>query len=420
MRCSLLTLALLVAITARADDFGLRRVLLRPVITATGIVDLEISTQGPQPSDWNVPAHWTVQVTCGGANPASVTFSPASPADLLYDTSTSIVTIHAPVASFAGIDPATATISVVFVSGGRVYSATQRPPAKRITAAKARQDADIYLAGSFLAGVATKPIWMIDAKVGYADQLGKNANVRLGVYGELSTNTDTKAPNDRAEIDPDSIRAYTKIFGSHYVGGPSLYSINWEVQPAGGEFTRDNPSSNFVSGGRLRFIMPLGGLPVDFAPVIGGELGHNLNKPPTLFDLPVNLGNYNAIARLLGGADANYYVFRPRDKISGDDPYRFVFSASWLARVPFAAEPFTTAEFVTGSDGTVKRQKIVRMRQNTRHYVQANGTWNLTKLLGVQIQYRYGSLPPLFVLVNHQATIGFVLKGKVASSHSFQ
>jgi hypothetical protein len=87
-----------------------------------------------------------------------------------------------------------------------------------------------------LAGVATKPICTIDAKLGYAVPLAQDANTRIGIYGEISTNTDTKPPNDRSEIDPDSITAYIRIFGSRHIGSLILYGIDCQLQPAGGEF----------------------------------------------------------------------------------------------------------------------------------------------------------------------------------------
>jgi hypothetical protein len=241
----------------------------------------------------------------------------------------------------------------------------------------------------------------------------------MGIYAEMKTNTDTKPPNDRSTIDPDSIVAYTKLFGIKNLGSHTLHGFKWEFQPAGGEFTRENTNSNFISAGKLRLDLPFR-FGADFLPMVGTELGVNLNKPATLFDRPADLGRYNNIARLLGGADANYYAFRPNKQISEDDPYIFTFSASWQARIPFTPEPFTTAQFLPDDTGKISRQKVVSLRQNTRHYVQVDATWNVTKLIGIQAEYKYGSLPPLFELVNHQATIGFVFKGTYTGSHSVQ
>jgi hypothetical protein len=75
---------------------------------------------------------------------------------------------------------------------------------------------------------------------------------------------------------------------------------------------------------------------------------------------------------------------------------------------------------VDSTTGKPARQKVVSMRQNTRHNVSADINWNATKLLGLQLGYKFGSLPPLFEFVDHQVTIGLVFKAKFAKWHSVQ
>jgi len=95
-------------------------------------------------------------------------------------------------------------------------------------------------------------------------------------------------------------------------------------------------------------------------------------------------------------------------------------SASWLARVPFTDEPFTTAAYLPDpTDATmITRQEVVSLRRNTRHYVQVDAAWNVTKLFGVQAEYKYGSLPPMFELVSHQVSVGLLFKASYAKDHS--
>ncbi len=81
-------------------------------------------------------------------------------------------------------------------------------------AAKGKDDADLYLFGSYLAGFSTKPIYVIDAKLNWAPEITKGTPDPVakkkpgtgwfaGAKSSLSINTDTKAPNDRTEVDPE-------------------------------------------------------------------------------------------------------------------------------------------------------------------------------------------------------------------------
>lgn len=414
-----------------AETFGL--ILVNASEVSGPNVIISVLHKGPPHPLFRIltpaPEFWRLIVTSSGDKPLQRT---ATPSKAEYNGSLKTIILTVPLANLVGIvQPEEASWKVDFLTPERIFTATQEEKKKEgsFISAKARKDADFYLAGSYLTGVATKPIWMIDLKAGYSDIVSniplisslipiKSANVRAGIYTELSTNTDGKPPNDRTEIDPDSIRAYAKFSGIRQVSWGPLYGLKWEIQPAGGEFSRQTTSSNIVAGGKLRFIMTFPNQRFNLIPLIGTELGQNLNKPRKLFDRTVDLSHYDGIRRALAGAEANHYVFRRI--VTEDDPYSFVFGVSWVARVPFSVEPFTRTEFLPDKAGNIKRQKVVSLRQNTRHYVEATATWNTTKLLGFQLQYKYGSQPPLFQFVNHQVTIGLVLKGKFAGSHSSQ
>jgi hypothetical protein len=196
--------------------------------------------------------------------------------------------------------------------------------------------------------------------------------------------------------------------------------LKWEVQPVGGEFSRKYPASNLISGGRVRFVKVPAAQKrwgADLIPSLGFEGGKNLNKPSVLFMRPVDLHAYNAIARLRAGADANLYWFR---RVSTpDDTYAFTLNGSWVARVPFTAEPFTTTAYLPDpTDATmITRQQVVGMRKNTRHYVKVDAAWNVTKLFGLQAEYKYGSLPPLFEFVSHQVSVGLLFKATYQKNH---
>ena len=304
--------------------------------------------------------------------------------------------------------------SVVFLGSGEFLAKTQDPTATTIpttivastkkifTPAKARDDADIYISGSVLAGQGTKPIYMLDAKVNFAPPISKN-DLRFGIYSEIQSNANATPPNNRSTIDPDSITASATL-------NQLRKSFYWELKPAGGEFSRKYPESNFVSSGTVawwRDSKNVAGGWFVFYPSIGFEAGKNLNKPTILFKQPADLSRYDAIARIVPTVQAEYFVWS-----SKDNP-KATINGSYQVRLLLADEPFTTYEYYTKPDGTRDRTQFVSMRNNARHWVNAGVTWNVSDYVGLTAQYKFGSIPPLFELVSHQVSLGVVFKSKL-------
>jgi hypothetical protein len=311
-----------------------------------------------------------------------------------------------------GEDPRSLKWSVLYLGSGD-FQIAQGPsktpaslpglpqPAKEVFGeAESRDKADLYLSGNVLAGVGTKPIYTLDAKVNIAPPLHWHG-VRAGVYGEIQSNANSEPPNDKSEVDPDSIRAYATVNG---LFGKSLY---WDIRPAGGEFSRKYPASSFVSAANFAWWFdptPVKGGWLTFYPSLGTELGMNLNKPATLFSQPSQLARFDAIRRLVPGMNATYRLWGKKDSPA------LTFTGTYQARVLFADEPFTTLEYYTTTTGTRQREKVARLRGNTRHWVEGTATWNINEYFGVMAQYKYGSLPPLFQLIQQQVTFGLVFK----------
>lgn len=321
-------------------------------------------------------------------------------------------------ASISSKDPKSLNWTVAYVGEKGLSLATHdSEQAPGLKPAKDRADADLYAAGTFVAGQGTKPLYIADIKVNILKTLpGKTT--RVGVSAEMLTNTGTEVPVNRSEVDPDSIKGALTLQGLHAPDHLFLGLFNglfWDLRPVAGEFARKYPESNITTEGALRFTLkPIKFLPKKkdsgffwFNPKVGYEIGHNLNKPRQLFKRPVDLQNYNAIARALVGADAGYVIFG-----SGDDP-KVQVTASYQGRILFADEPFTTVQDVPNAQGVVQRTKVVDMRSNMRHFTKNAIVWNATKLIGFTIEHRYGSLPPLFERVRNQFTLGFVFKAKL-------
>jgi hypothetical protein len=375
-------------------------------------------------------AYWRVQVSDSHGNRKAI--QPVDQAQ--YRSKAGSVFLTFPASKIGSIKASDASWTAAFLAPDTTLtSAPDGGKTGALGQAKSRDDADLYVSGTYIAGVGTKPIWGIDAKAGYSDApekvpvvnwLVKSSppNLRFGIYGEMTTNPDTQAPVDRTQVDPDSIAAYTTLFQTvRLPQNAFFYGLKWEVQPVGGEFSRKYPASNLISGGRVRFVKVLAAQKrwgADLIPSLGFEGGKNLNKPGVLFMRPVDLHAYNAIARLRAGADANLYWFR---RVSTpNDTYAFTLNGSWVARVPFTAEPFTTTAYLPDpTDATmITRQQVVAMRKNTRHYVKVDAAWNVTKLFGLQAEYKYGSLPPLFEFVSHQVSVGLLFKATYQKNHS--
>jgi hypothetical protein len=404
-----------------AADFSLVRVNQRVVVTGD-LVTLRISTAGPPPPDVAQPSNWVVQATDltthestritrfgtqGQAMP--VRYEPATKQVVLDIDRTLLPT------SLAGL-----LWDAVFLGNGKfLASSSKAPESGTFKEADGRDDADLYLSGSFLTGQGTSPIWMIDAKGTIA--FPAKAKWRFGVMGDIKINPDTKAPVAHTEVNPDSISVYGQIDGTIPKGSKLIYGYRPVFKPIGKEYAADKPDGNVMTAGQLTALSRpkyFGSDALVLDPVLGYEIGENTEKPATLFNRPVDLSRYNHIRRTLAGATATYYIFQP--EAEPDYLYRWTFSFAWQARVLFADEPFVRSVLLPDDTGKISAQKILSMRRNPRHNINASVTWNLSKLFGLQAQYSYGSLPPLFEFVRPQVTIGLTFKTKYRTADSLR
>lgn len=402
-------------LTASAATFTLEK-LSPPTPGCGNTCALTLTTSGPPPptSTLTSTANWPVRVLeKQGDAFVPIPFMVTSIAAISSGIGAEQTVIFSfPETILAGRNPRLLKWSIVYLGSGDFQTASYTPPKGSTPAnphpttfrapAKNRDEADLYLAGSALFGQGTKPLYMIDAKITLAPPLHWHG-VRGGVTADVQTNPGSEPPNDRSEVDPDAIKAAATLNGL-------THSLYWELRPAGGEFARKYPASNFVSAGSIAWwpdAKPVPGGWFVLYPSLGTELGANLNKPDKLFKQPVDFSHYDSIRRIVPGIDTAYYVW------GTDDNPKVTFNAGYQARILFADEPFTTLDYYTKDDGTRDRAKFGHMRRNVRHWVTAGATWNLNDYFGLTAQYKYGSQPPLFELVQHQITFGIVVKSKL-------
>jgi hypothetical protein len=359
-----------------------------------------VSTSGPSltvPELTNV-ANWRLAVVAG-ADRRDLTLTGAA-----WDRSTKQVALRFSRDSLQTIKLTMASWEALFIGGGRQLTATSPEPKAggAFTAAKGKDDASLYLFGSFLAGRYTKPIYVIDAKVDYKNELRKSGWFWHG-SAAASTNTDAVAPVDKVRIDPDSISTSFVLSKTYNTDAPGIYALELALSPVTGEFTRETGVANVVATGQLTVLFTPVRQMFAFYPSIGYDVGHVIVKPDTIADQAVDFAGWNTISRGVAGATAELYVFKPDP--TDTDWYYFTIDASYTARVPFAAEPFVEPGTVNG-----QRVAVTSVRRNVRHEIEVAANWNLGRYAGVQVQYKYGTLPPLFQLVDHQVTVGITLK----------
>ena len=353
-----------------------------------------IGASGDAPSNLADKTLWSLVVSDGDKIHQSIPVASA-----VWDAATNTITLAFAPSALGALDPLKVAWTATF---SNLLQVTSEPRSSSFfSKADGKDDADLYLFGSFLAGYSTKPLYTIDAKVSWAPEI-RSSGYMLGVIGTLSTNADASPPVDRSRVDPDSITAALVL--RH-----RIRQFSFDLHPLEGQFSRQYPASDLITSGTVKWVAPAikrQTRAVVFYPFIGYELGKNLNKPGILFSQPVDLGKYDNIERLLLGAHGAFLLFKKT--VPAESPYRLVVQSDYTARALFSAEPYVTSGY---SDAG--RVSIVRVRGNTRHYLECGVTFNVSDFFGIEAKYKFGSLPPLFESVEHQVVVGLTFKAKL-------
>jgi hypothetical protein len=269
--------------------------------------------------------------------------------------------------------------------------------------ARNKDDANLYFFGSYLAGEATKPIYSIDAKIGYVPEIHASG-ISLGIEAAATVNSGSQPPSNRTRVDPDSITADIAL---RTIRGNFL--IN--AYPARGEFSRKNAESNFVPSAMVQYApKPLFQSPRHafvLYETAGIEAGTNLNKPASVFKQPVNFSGYDKILRGVIGGYAAYYILKKSGATAGD-PYAAQVSLTYIGRILATDEPYVTSQTVRGA-----QVPLILLDDKMRHHIDGVILWNVSDFVGIQVKYTYGALPPLFQACAHQVTFGITFKAKL-------
>ena len=114
---------------------------------------------------------------------------------------------------------------------------------------RSKDDADIYLFGSYLAGASTKPLYSIDARVRWLPEI-RDSGYFLGISAMVAVNSSTSEPLHESSVDPDSLAAALAL---RFMRRGFLF----EIEPAKGEFARRYPASSFVPSAMVKWVRDL-------------------------------------------------------------------------------------------------------------------------------------------------------------------
>lgn len=368
-----------------------------PVYVAAVLVGTEAITLTPSATDSSSPVVLTLPV----GDPRLANWMVSFRSDGLADTTT----------SFSPTAGATKT---------SCDKGSQNKPA--LCPPDAGATPDMNFAGTFIAGGGTNPLYSFDITGGYVTpwKIGHNETtdknwLTTGINIKVEINQNVKPPVHRTTFNPDSIT--TGLGFTHFLEFPGrLNGMRIQVQP-GGEFSRTDPSSNFITSSLATFDLApwlKGDTTISYFtlyPFIGFEVGRNLNRPTLIDKVAVDLTNYKGIARGFTGADAKFGIAdkTKKDILSVTGTYRL--------RLPAIDEPFVE---------TLHQVTTVAMTTKARHWVEGDIAYTVPawKYLSITASYQYGELPPLFSFVDHKFTFGLKLQavqtGKPAGSKLVQ
>lgn len=259
--------------------------------------------------------------------------------------------------------------------------------------AKERKDADVYVEGNLEGAKSAKTSFTVDASVGkkfiYNDE---DPEYFWQPFFNIKASTNKKA-------DPDSLN-----FGVKFENPTGLIPNNpfqirrlYFSEAAKFEADKDFKSVNLVGDFRSKFVSRrLSTERINVVPFVGMEIGKNLKSP-------VDEIKGKLIARPLFGSTFYYAVYRGNE--GGEYQRALSFETLYERRILLARE------IALDKDDT-KNFIGVKIGRAPRDYLKSSLTFDFAKNFGFKLNYEYGSLPPLFKLVDSKFSFGLVFKGR--------
>jgi hypothetical protein len=369
---------------AQAEEYILLQAVLE-LDGATGEANpkkIQVAFGGSFPDDslLNQRSDWLVQKLDknGSAPPMNVDIT-----NVMVDRRTRVIVLTVAEA----VNPTVNQIRIYYRHGDLPSVVLNQPRKVKAAAnfkpANGKKEADIYFSGTAVGARESKPLYSFESKLGYLKQ--------LGVWGALGGKATADA-SEESNLDPDSITfsaAYRKVFVLSPLTGVVLQS-----GLIGGEFDKENRTRNLASGLDAILVLPpaypteTSVASINF--LAGFEGGHNYRHK-------LNEKGLGKFWRWKMGTIA-YLTFRDLGKLN-----RLGLSADYVVRLPTEAELFSSVR-----DG----KKTTVLTTKARHHIAGNVDFMFSDALGITLQYRYGSLPPAYNLVNNSVSIGLTFQLK--------
>jgi hypothetical protein len=371
-------------------------------------VSVLMSVQAPPIQTGAVGDQWEVQVQVADANPVNVTVENVTIATTkrgVETVETDEVILKLPDGmSLAGWT----SVLVTYKPGGpKTYrflgTPSDRP--KTIVGADSKDDADVYLSGTYSPRIHSPAQYSYDIAVGYGLPYLSQTHPDRGRIGFSITGAADQRPN----LDPDSYYA-----GALWQAYPvrtafgALQGVVFQLD-IGGEFARKKlgdsktKTSNFLAPSP-HFEFPIrlysgSGVFVTMKPIIGFEYGENFQNEQA----PHGTG---FLARWLVGTDT-VLTCKPKKRFL----YSISLSSSWRGRYLQEKEIDTTSVF---NPTTQDFDFTFNVTRKPRNHIQSKLDWKWTEFFGLTASHELGAVPPIFNYVDHSVSIGFTFSAAFA------
>jgi hypothetical protein len=277
----------------------------------------------------------------------------------------------------------------------------------RIVAASSKQNAALYLSGTYSPAIGTPPQYSIDAIVNPQFHLSSYnpCDPRLGVNAQVKTDKRPTADPDSYMVSP-SFNMFLLGCGASSAARFSGRSVllTWNI--VGPEFEAKGNDFNVVSAPMLSDFFRIWPLPSTstttkefftayLSPTAGLELGTNTKNG-------LSPSGSGTIVRGVAGVDLSMRFLPPKSlKLM-----RILLSSSYRARIPAFSEISTNTIIPPGS---TKAKDVYSLSTKTRNHVQSELDFMFTDSWGLTTKHEYGRIPPAFRLVDNTTSIGLVV-----------
>ena len=285
-------------------------------------------------------------------------------------------------------------------SSSAAGSVTATPPVKTkkliLAQVEKRKDAEIYIEGIMEGAKKAKTGFTVDASIKRRFSFKKaEPEYFWQPFFNIKASTNEKA-------DPDSLN-----FGVNFENPTPLINDDFFDEKLGikrlyfseaakFEADRDFKNINFVGDFRAKLVSRrLADQYFNLVPFLGVEVGENLKSP-------LQEAKNKLLLRPLFGADfiSTFYARKSENGYQKTASFEIVYERRFLLRKEIALDTDKSGNFVG-----------VPLTRAPRDYVKSSLNYDFAKNFGFKLNYEYGSLPPLYKLVDSKFSLGLVFKG---------